>query len=140
MRRTFIATLVMVASASVAHAADPPGDKPTQPYVDLQTIGVPAVVGGRLVNYVFIEMRLMLAKGVDASKIQSREPFLRDAFVRAATRTPFNPPGDGVHLQDVRLKAEMMRDAAAAVGPGKVVAVVLKSETPQRRTGVPGGA
>ena len=139
MRRITFAVLAAFAVSPAARAAEPAGQAPAQPYVDLQTIGVPAVVDGRLVNYIFIAVRLTLAKGVDASKVQAREPFLRDAFVRAATHTPLNPPGDGVHLQDVRLKAELMKDAVAEVGPGKVVAVVVKSETPQHRTGVPGG-
>ena len=141
MRRlilTPVLTLSML--AGVARAADTPGDKAVQPFINLQTMGLPAVVGGRLVNYVFVELKLTLAKGVDASKIQAQEPFLRDAVVRAATHTPFNPPADGVHLDQARLKAEVMKAAAAQLGPGKVVAVVVKSETPQRRTGVPGGA
>ena len=98
------------------------------------------MVHGRLVNYIFIQVRLMLAKGVDASKLQGEEPFIRDALVRAAAHTPFNPPEDGVRLDDARLKAEIRRDAVARLGPGKVVAVVIRTETPQRRTGVPGGA
>ena len=141
MRRLSYAVLTLVAwLAGPAYAAESAGDKPAQNYIDLQTIGLPCVVNRRLVNYVFVEVRLMLARGVDASKVQAREPYLRDTLVRAATHTPFNPPADGVRLQDARLKAELMKDATAEVGPGKVIAVVLKSETPQRRTGVPGGA
>ena len=125
-----------VGAAPAAGAAD----KSDQPFFDLQSIGLPAVVHGRLVNYVFVQVRLMLAKGVDASKLQGEEPYIRDALVRAATRSPFNPPEDGVHLQEGRLKAEVMREAVARLGPGKVAAVIIRSELPERRAGVPGGA
>ena len=124
----------------VTHAAPQSSAKAAQPYMDLQSIGFPAVVHGRLVNYIFADLRLTLGSGVDAAKLQEQEPFLRDTLVRAATRTPFNPPQDGVHLDASRLKAELLRIAAAQFGPSKVVAVDVRSQTPQRRMGVPGGA
>ena len=124
----------------VAHAASQSSAKPTQPYMDLQPIGFPAIVRGRLVNYIFADVRLTLGRGVDAARLQEQEPILRAALGRAATRTPFNPPQDGVHLDTPRLKAELLRIAAAQLGPGKVVAVDIRSQTPQRRMDVPGGA
>ena len=130
--------LAAAALAGGAQAAEPA--KPENAYMDLQPIGLPAIVHGRLVNYVFASVRLILAKGADASKLPQHEPFLRDALVRAGTRTPFNLPEDGVHLDERRLKAEIMREAATELGPGQVVSVVIRSQTPQRRTGLPGGA
>ncbi len=140
MRRRLAATWLLLAAAGPAVAAPQSSAKPPAPYMDLQPIGFPAVVHGRLVNYVFADLRLQLGKGVEAAPLANEEPFLRDALVRAASRTPFNPPQDGVHLDEARLRAEVMRDAATLLGPGKVVGVIVKSQTPQRRTGVPGGA
>ena len=140
VRSLAVASMCLVlAAAGSAHAAKE-ASKPGQPYVDLQTIGLPAVVHGRLVNYVFVQLRLAVAPGVDASKIQQGEPVLRDALVRAAARTPFNPAEDGVRLDDRRLEGAVMGYARAQFGPGKVVGVSVRSETPQRRTGVPGAA
>ena len=132
------ALLALVAMAGGAEAADSSA-KPSAPYMDLQPIGFPAIIHGRLVNYVFADVRLMLGRNADAARLQDQEPFLRDALVRAATRTPFNPPQDGVHLDEPRLKAEVMRQANALLGPGKVLSVDIRSQTPQRRSGVPGG-
>ncbi len=139
MRRLAVLCLPALAMAGTVHAAPQSSAKPAQAYMDLQPVGLPAIVHGRLVNYIFADVRLVLAKGVDVAKLQEHEPFLRDALVRAATRTPFNPPQDGVHLDEARLKAEMLRDAAGEVGPGKVTGVEIRSQTPQRRMGVPGG-
>lgn len=130
---------ILLLGTDAASAAKEPS-KPAQAYVDLQTIGLPAVVHGRLVNYVFVQLRLDVGPGVDASKIQQGEPVLRDALVRMAARKPFNPPEDGVRLDDGRLRAEVMREAQAQFGRGKVVGVDVRSETPQRRTGIPGAA
>ena len=140
MRRLAVFCLPALVAAGVTHAAPTSPAKPNQPYMDLQPVGLPAIVHGRLVNYIFVDLRLVLAAGVDAAKLQEHEPFLRDALVHAATRSPFNPPQDGVHLDEARLKAEVMRDAAAEVGGGKVVAVEVRSQTPQRLAGVPGGS
>ena len=137
--RLIIAAILVLAAASAAQAAPDPSAAPAKPYMDLKPMGLPAVVNRRLVNYVFVDARLTFGKGVDAAKIQDQEPFLRDAVVRAATRTPFNPPQDGVHLDEGRLRAEIMKDAAAQLGPGKIASVEIRSQTPQRRTGVPGG-
>ena len=127
-----------LALAPAARAASEPSSKPVQPYVDLQAIGFPAVVSGRLVNYIFAEIRMNIAPGADAARIQQGEPILRDTLVHASARTPFNPPGNGVKLDRPRLMAEVMREAAAQFGPGKISSVVIRSETPQHRGGVPG--
>ena len=141
MKRPSLTAVLALSLAipGVASAGKPPA-KPGGSYVDLQTIGLPAVVRGRLGNYIFAQLRLYVAPGVDASKIQQGEPVLRDALVHVAARTPFNPPDDGVRLDDARLKAEVMHDAQAQFGPGRVVSVKVQMETPQRRTGVPGAA
>ncbi len=137
MRRSLLLALGVAILAGGAQATDSPA-KPSAPYLDLQPIGGPAIVHGRLVNYIFVDVRLMLGRGADAAKLQDQEPFLRDAVVRAATRTPFNPPQDGVHLDVPRLKAEVLREASVQLGPGKVVSVDIRSQTPRRQTGVPG--
>ena len=142
MSRKLVAALFAAALlASVRADATPePSTKPVQPYVDLQTVGLPAVVRGRLVNYIFATIRLKIAPGVDASRIQQGEPFIRDALIHASGRTPFNPPDNGMKLDDARLKAEVLREAQARFGSGKVSGVEIRSQTPQRRSGVPGAS
>ena len=131
-----IPLIVLVALAASTGSAGT--GKPSQPYVDLQPIGFPVVLQGRLVNYVFADIRLLLAPGVDASKLQQQEPVLRDMLVREAAHVPLNPPDDGLRLDETRLRAEVMKDAVSRFGPGKVATVLVRSQTPQRRSGVPG--
>jgi hypothetical protein len=131
----FVPLLILAQPASAAEAPSKPS---SAPFVDLQPVGLPAVVHGRLVNYIFVDIRLRLGRGVDPTRLQDQEPYLRDAVIRAATRTPFNPPEDGLRIDHNRLQAEVLHDAQAQFGPGKVVGIDIRSETPQRRTGVPG--
>ena len=50
---------------------------------------MPIVVDGQLVNYVFVYVRLNLTSGANATRLREKEPFFRDALVRAGHRTPF---------------------------------------------------
>jgi hypothetical protein len=136
--RTLLTLALATSLLATAASAGQEAAKPSQTYVDLQPIGFPAVVNGRLVNYIFATLRLNLAPGTDLSSIGAQEPVLRDSLVRDGARAPFNPPQDGVHLDQPRLSADVLNHARALYGPGKVLSVVIHSETPQRRMGVPG--
>jgi hypothetical protein len=142
-RRLAIALSCLVAVQAVAQAgsvsaAEPP-KKPAQPdYFDLQPIGFPVISKGALVNYVFVSFRLMLKPGQDAAKLREREPYLRDDLVRQGSRAPFNAPDNLVHLDDGRLKNAALASSRQFFGPGVVTSVQILTETPQRRTGLPG--
>ena len=102
-------------------------------YVDLQPVPMPIVVGGQLVNYVFVYVRVNLTGGADVSKIREKEPFFRDALVREGHRAPFVVTGDWQKVDEARLCAALLRDARAIAGPGAVASVVVTSQAPQRR-------
>jgi hypothetical protein len=136
MRLLLPAVVAFGLLATPVLAAEPA--KPTGLFLDVQPIGFPAVVKGRLVNYIFASIRLNLRPGTDIVRVQSGEPTLRDALVRAGSRTPFNPPGDGVHLDEARLTSTARSLAQAQYGAGTVTGVAIRSQTPQRRFGVPG--
>lgn len=133
--------LVIAAALTLAAA---PGSAPAAPaqvgqYVDVQPVGLPIIVRGELVNYVFVYLRVNLTAGADAVRLRDREPYFRDALVRAAHRTPFIVPGDLNRIDEARLSAAMMREAAAIAGPGAVRSVVVTSQAPQRRLPNPRG-
>jgi hypothetical protein len=139
MRKRFAIALggLALLHAAAAGAAEPK-PKVEPPFFEMLPIGFPVVVKGELVNYVFVNLKLVLDPKQDAAKLHAREPFLRDLLVRDAARTPFNPPDSAVRLDDARLKAAVMTASRATFGPGVVVSVQITSETPQRRTGMGG--
>ena len=134
MRRiTLLAALALLTVSGPAFA----GGAPAGQFVDLEPMGLPIVDHGTLVNYVFVYVRLVLAPMADVARVRDKEPFLRDALVRAAHRTPFTKPGDPNHIDQDRLDASLMRDAQMIVGPGQVTSVVVTSEQPQHRMIIP---
>jgi hypothetical protein len=110
---------------------EPKGKTDVGQYVDLQPVALPIVSNGKLVNYVFVSLRLNLASSANAQKLREKEPFFRDALVRAAHRAPFNTPTDLQSVDVGRLTASVMRDAAVIAGPGAVRSVAVTSQAPR---------
>ncbi|HEY1425292.1 MAG TPA: hypothetical protein VGF50_01350 [Caulobacteraceae bacterium] len=123
--------LTLMAGAATAQA------KQAGQYVDLAPAPLPIVVRGRLVNYVFVYMRINLVSGADTPRWRDKEPYFRDALVRLGHRTPFTLPGDVMHIDQARLKAALYQAAVAITGPGVVTSVeILPGGGPMRRTGL----
>jgi hypothetical protein len=99
--------------------------------ISISPVALPIVVDGKLVNYVFVTIRLDLAPLANSTKLREKEPYFRDALVRAAHRTPFTLRSDLTKVDEPRLKAVMMQEAAAIAGPGVVRAVVIVSQAPK---------
>ncbi|HEX2559291.1 hypothetical protein [Phenylobacterium sp.] len=133
LRRALIAApLALIASAAQAEAkkeAEAIGQ-----WVDLSPVGLPLIVGGELVNYVFVYVRINLTRSANALKLREREPFFRDALVRAGHRTPFTVPGDYVSLDSAKIAAAMKREAVAIASPKDIASVVVLRQTPKRRS------
>jgi hypothetical protein len=131
MRRLVLVPLIAALLATPALAAE---EKPQLgQYVDLATVALPVVWQGRLINYVFVSVRLNLRANVDAFAQRAKEPYFRDALVRAAHRHPFTRSDDFTHLDTNALAAAMMAESARLAGPGVVTGVVVTNQTPQRQ-------
>lgn len=138
--RALCTLAVSLALASPALAAGAKKDEKkgdVGQYVDLQPVGLPIVHNRRLVNYVFVYVRINLTSSANVAKLREKEPFFRDALVRSAHRTPFTHPRDLSQLDVPRLSAAMARDAAAIVGPGQIRSVEVTSQAPRRRIAMP---
>ena len=93
--------------------------------------GEPITQKGRLVNYVFVTLRLVCRQGADMVAIRAKEPFFRDALVRVAARENL-AQADNVHLDFPHLKAVVLREAAAIAGPGLITDVKIVKEEAQK--------
>lgn len=142
MRRRDLITAVPIAAAGVALAttAEASGGgegAPAPNYVDTSAVGLPIVVSNRLINYVFAVVRVNLSPRADSAKLREKEPFFRDALVRAAHRTPFTLATDYTKLDQAKLKAVFMPLATAIAGAGMVTSIQVMNEAPKQRTGLP---
>lgn len=137
-RRSLIAAASVLLLAGSAHASAPEkAEKPAAQFVDLAAVALPIIVDGRLVNYVFASVRINLSNSANAQKLREKEPFFRDALIRAAHRTPFVSDRDYISVDEAKLKAALLRDARAIAGPRDIVSVTITKQAPKRRTGVP---
>ena len=138
LRRTLIAApLVVIAGAAMAAEEKKEGKGDVGQYVDLQPVGLPVVSKGQLVNYVFVYIRINLTNSANAAKLREREPYFRDALVRAAHRTPFTLEKDWTKIDEAKLTASLFREASAIAGPGQIRSVVVTSQAPRRRVATP---
>lgn len=140
MRRLTLAVVAVLAavSASAVQAEEPAkSSKAAGQYVDLAPVALPVVLDNRVINYVFVSVRVNLTSDASAPKLQSKEPYFRDALVRAGHRTPFTRYDNFTVLDDAKLKASMYSAAAAIAGAGNIASVTVLSETPKQRSGFP---
>lgn len=133
MLRRFALAAAAAALLAGPAAAEGAPKKDIGQYVDLAPVGLPIVVDGRLVNYVFVYVRINLSGSANASHWREREPYFRDALIRASHRTPFTLAGDYQRIDTDKLCAAMYRDAVAIAGPGVVKSVVVNSQAPRWR-------
>jgi hypothetical protein len=107
------------------------GEEAPDPVIKLQSMALPVIVGGRLINYVFLQMSITLKPGVLVTVFEGKEPMLRDAIVREAHAKPFVRPDSYVALDETRLKASVLRETNGLIGPGKVAMVTVVKQTPR---------
>jgi len=91
VRRAIAAAMLastMLAGHSAAVAQPSTQEADSGRTMDAAYIAVPVVRDGRLVNYLFVTVRVDIASGVDLWRTREKAHFLRDALVRAAHATP----------------------------------------------------
>lgn len=132
IRRTLIVA-VIAAFASSASAAEEKKAGDVGQYVDIQPVGLPIVHQGQLVNYIFVSVRINLTSSANAAKLREKEPYFRDALVRAGHRTPFTDPKNLSEVNVPMLTATMAKEATRIAGPGQVLSVAVTQQAPRRR-------
>jgi hypothetical protein len=140
VRSLLAAVSVAILAASPALAAG--GGAPKKGgdaggYVDLAQMGLPVIVDGKVRNYVFVQMRLKPGGGADIVKLREKEPFYRDALIRAAHRSAFNRPDDWTVIDEARVESALLAEARRIAGPKAFSAAELVRQTPRKRTGMP---
>ena len=127
--RVLAVVLLLLFSAAPAFAGS--AAAPLQ-YVDVGPLALPVVQQGKLCNYVFVTVRLHLVPEADAETWRSKEPYFRDALVRAGHRTPFVIPGDWMKLDQAALKRSMLTEAIRIAGRNIFTSIEVIRSAPQR--------
>ena len=136
MRLVALTSVALLTLAAPALAGEAPAAT-RNATVLMSPLALPVVFNGRVVNYVFVTLRLGLSAQADAPKLRAMEPYFRDNLVRPGHRSPVVLASNYAALDDAKLKATVLRDAAALVGPGTVVSVQIVREQAQHYSGLP---
>jgi len=140
-RHQILAGLSALVIAQGGFAPPSRAAEPAKPDADqavtLSPVALPIVVGGRLANYIFVTVKVELTRSADEATLRDKEPYFRDALVRAAHRTPFVLRNDYNHIDAARLRAVMIREAGAITGPNTIHDVVVVEQTPQHHVSSP---
>ena len=108
-------------------------EKPNAPKtVALEAVALPVIVDGQLINYVFCSIRLDLSPNADGAKVRAKEEYFRDDLVRMGHRNSFARKDDYTKVDEVRVRAEIMRIAPGLVGPGVIQSAAIVKQTSQR--------
>jgi hypothetical protein len=95
--------------------------------MDAPYLAVPVVRDGRLVNYLFVSLRIQIAPTVDLWRTRERAQFLRDALVRASHANQLSDPGDINKLNEA-LALQVYREAAVqSLGAQAVAGISIVS-------------
>ena len=141
MRRRDVLAVAAVTSVAATPALAGPGGgggEDASASLDLLGVGLPIIADGRIRNYVFVSLKLLLAPSADVTVARSKEPWLRDAIVRAAHRRPFVVPGDWTRMDSAALSDGLLRAARVLIGEDQVLGAEVVTQAPRRRTGMQG--
>ena len=139
MRRRDIFAVGTLALAGAAATAASASDAPAAAggaTLNIAGVGLPIISGGRIRNYVFVTISLTLGAGTTPEQMRSKEPYYRDALVRAAHRTPFVLADDWTQVDAPAVCAMLMRVAPSISGAGSIASAQVALQAPRRRTGV----
>jgi len=140
-RAVLTASLALLAGPAFARSAkkekkgekkgEGEGEEAADPVITLQSMALPIIANGKLVNYVFVQSTITLKPEVAVTVFEGKEPELRDAIVREAHSKPFMRPDSYVAVDEARLKAAILRQTNGLIGPGKVALVTIVKQTPR---------
>lgn len=137
LRRNIFALGTLAIAATAAGSAFASEKEPTgDPTLNIAGVGLPIIVGGRIRNYVFVTIRLTLGGGQTPEMMRLKEPYYRDALVKAAHVTPFVVQDDWTVVDAAAISAMLVRAAPGISGAGSVVRAEVALQTPRRRTGM----
>ncbi|MES2861888.1 MAG: hypothetical protein V4701_10465 [Pseudomonadota bacterium] len=131
-----LGTLALAGAAATSATASEDAASEGTPSLNIAGVGLPIISGGRIRNYVFVTIRLYLGGGQTPETMRAKDPYFRDALVRAAHRTPFVVADDWTRVNETAISAMLMSAAPAISGAGSVVRADVVTQTPRRRTGV----
>lgn len=127
----FVFTAATVPAPAV-WAAKPKTASP-DPNVRLANVGVPIIQGGRVINYVFVAVKLNLTPKAVVVTIKEKEPFFRDRIVHVSHQVDFAEPGRTDRLDEAKFSKIMLKEFSDIAGKGMIASVEVALQNPKAR-------
>jgi hypothetical protein len=103
------------------------------PFVRISQVGIPVVVNNRVVNYVFVNIKIMLSPKGDMVKLQEKEPYFRDMVIKAAHKHDFMLDGRQDTLDEVKLNKVLSPQFSQLAGKGTIKTIVIITQAPKKK-------
>lgn len=121
-----IAGLLMLASIQPGVAEEAKKtDSKAGTSVEMPYLIAPLSSGETLLGYAYISCRIVGSSPAAMIEIQSKVPFIQDAFVRDVNASSIGEPDDPLAVDKATLQPRMLGLAKKAMGAGKVVDLKL---------------
>lgn len=101
------------------------------PNVRLTQLGVPVVVNGKVVNFIFMNIKILLTPKADSVLLQQKEPFFRDALIRTAHKSDLLVAGRTDQIDVQKFKKVMIPVFSKIAGAGMISDIEIISQTPK---------
>ena len=127
-----ILALIAALIATPAMAAGGAATIKIDPSIPLAPVAVPITENGKLVNYVFLSIKIILSPKADLYKLVGQEPYYRDALVRAGHRQSLGVPGDSNRVDEKLVKAVLKREAASFMDARMIASIEIVRQDPKK--------
>mgnify|MGYP001599616092 CR=1 FL=1 len=87
---SFSALVLTVCAPAFAGEGGKDAKEAGDPFVQLAPVSIPVIQNGRVINYLFLNIKVNLTPKVTESKMRDMEPYFRDAVVRLSNKKSFN--------------------------------------------------
>lgn len=133
--RKIVQPLALIAAliATPAMAVEGAATIKIDPSIPLAPVAVPITENGKLVNYVFLSIKIMLSPKADLYRLVGQEPYYRDALVRAGHRQNLGVPGDPNRVDEKLVKAVLKREAASFMDARMIASIEIVRQDPKKR-------
>ncbi|HWU49836.1 MAG TPA: hypothetical protein VN042_08175 [Asticcacaulis sp.] len=130
LSRRHLLLLAPLMLAAPAHAGE---DKKNAaaPSVQLASVGIPVMKDNRLVNYLFLSIKVNLTGKANEAKLRDMEPYFRDAIVRLASQTSFAQADNEDVLDIPRFSAAVIPEFEKFAGPGTIKSLDILAQNPK---------
>ena len=139
MKRILLLPGLLLMLATPAQA-DVDGKTTSNQTIQMESVALPVIVNGALLNYVFVSIRLELMPKADGAAVRAKEQFFRDDLVRTGHRAPFTRFDDYTKIDEAKVTAEILHAAPGIVGAGVVKTAVITKQVSQKMLATPRAA